>query len=90
MPLDIHLRDGISAPGLIHTLFNAANHLYADSPSTAQDKADDVKIALHSPALLGKYTPPVCTATAMGFSALLSYVGILNSTGVFLFLQLGG
>ncbi|PPQ95268.1 hypothetical protein CVT26_014842 [Gymnopilus dilepis] len=51
-----------------------------------QDKVDDIKIGLHSPALLlGRRTIPVCTATAVGFFVLISYAGFLNQQGIFYF-----
>ncbi|KAJ8508741.1 hypothetical protein ONZ45_g9014 [Pleurotus djamor] len=44
-----------------------------------QDKVDDVKIGIYSPALFcGDYTIPVCTATAVGFVGLLTYGAFLN------------
>ncbi|KAJ3517449.1 hypothetical protein NLJ89_g508 [Agrocybe chaxingu] len=47
-----------------------------------QDKIDDVKIGLHSPALfLGDSTIPVCATTGVGFIALLVYAGALNGHG---------
>ncbi|KAJ7196937.1 UbiA prenyltransferase [Mycena pura] len=47
-----------------------------------QDKFDDAMIGLNSPArLCGEYTIPVCTATAIGFLALLTYGGTLNGQG---------
>ncbi|KAJ6608753.1 hypothetical protein B0H10DRAFT_2226570 [Mycena sp. CBHHK59/15] len=37
-----------------------------------QDKIDDLKIGIHSPALLcGEYTIPICLTTALGFLGLL-------------------
>ncbi|KAK7042364.1 mitochondrial 4-hydroxybenzoate polyprenyltransferase [Favolaschia claudopus] len=51
-----------------------------------QDKLDDVRIGIHSPALLcGQYTIPICLGTAVGFWALLAYGGILNGHGPFFF-----
>ncbi|KAJ7124496.1 UbiA prenyltransferase [Mycena epipterygia] len=48
-----------------------------------QDKADDMKIGINSPALLCReYTIGVCTATAIGFLGLLTYGGMLNGQGV--------
>ncbi|KAF8880787.1 UbiA prenyltransferase [Infundibulicybe gibba] len=47
-----------------------------------QDKSDDIKIGLNSPALLlGDSTIPVCTATALGFLSLLCYGGWMNGHG---------
>ncbi|KAF9500005.1 UbiA prenyltransferase [Pleurotus eryngii] len=47
-----------------------------------QDKIDDVKIGINSPALFcGTYTIPICTATAVGFFGLLSYGAFLNGQG---------
>ncbi|KAF4597056.1 hypothetical protein EYR40_007506 [Pleurotus pulmonarius] len=47
-----------------------------------QDKIDDVKIGIHSPALFcGRYTIPICTSTAIGFFGLLSYGAFLNGHG---------
>ncbi|KAF9564157.1 UbiA prenyltransferase [Agrocybe pediades] len=55
-----------------------------------QDKIDDVKIGLHSPALLlGHATVPICTVTATAFFALLTYGGIMNTHGLFYFLGVG-
>ncbi|KAJ7237579.1 UbiA prenyltransferase [Mycena rebaudengoi] len=48
-----------------------------------QDKLDDIRIGLHSPALLfGEYTIQFCTLTAVGFIGLMSYGGILNGHGI--------
>jgi len=47
-----------------------------------QDKLDDIKIGLYSPALFCReYTIPICTATAVGFLGLMSYGGALNNQG---------
>ncbi|KAJ7775697.1 UbiA prenyltransferase [Mycena maculata] len=47
-----------------------------------QDRLDDIKINLHSPArLCGENTVPICTATAIGFLGLLAYGGTLNNQG---------
>ncbi|KAF9462320.1 UbiA prenyltransferase [Collybia nuda] len=47
-----------------------------------QDKIDDVKIGLHSPALLcGKHTISICTVTAIIFLALMCVGGALNGQG---------
>ncbi|KAL0945374.1 hypothetical protein HGRIS_000873 [Hohenbuehelia grisea] len=47
-----------------------------------QDKVDDVKIGVNSPALLcGDYTIPITTATSIGFLGLLVYGGIANGQG---------
>ncbi|KAF8911759.1 UbiA prenyltransferase family-domain-containing protein [Mucidula mucida] len=47
-----------------------------------QDKVDDVKIGMKSLAIFcGKYTIPVCTATTVGFGALMSYGGWVNEHG---------
>jgi len=47
-----------------------------------QDKVDDARIGIHSPALLCRqYTIPICFATAVGFWGLLVYGGILNGQG---------
>ncbi|KAF8208311.1 UbiA prenyltransferase [Mycena galopus ATCC 62051] len=47
-----------------------------------QDKVDDVRIGINSPALLCRqYTIPICLGTAVGFWALLVYGGILNGQG---------
>ncbi|KAJ6591118.1 UbiA prenyltransferase [Mycena vulgaris] len=47
-----------------------------------QDKLDDIKIGINSPALLcRRYTIPICTATALGFLCLLAYGGMLNGQG---------
>ncbi|KAJ6555731.1 UbiA prenyltransferase [Mycena sp. CBHHK59/15] len=48
-----------------------------------QDKIDDLKIGIHSPALLcGEYTIPICLTTALGFLGLLTYGGMLNNQGI--------
>ncbi|KAJ7701748.1 UbiA prenyltransferase [Mycena rosella] len=48
-----------------------------------QDKIDDIKIGINSPALLcRRYTIPICTTTALGFLCLLAYGGILNGQGI--------
>ncbi|KAJ6481715.1 UbiA prenyltransferase [Mycena sanguinolenta] len=47
-----------------------------------QDKYDDVKIGINSPALLCRqYTIPICLGSAVGFWGLLVYGGILNGQG---------
>jgi len=52
-----------------------------------QDKKDDMKIGLHSPALfLSTWTIPICCSTAVGFLSLLLYGGYLNGQGVFFYL----
>lgn len=49
---------------------------------------DDVKIGLHSPALLLKnYTIPICTVTAFGFLGLLTYGGWLNGQGIMFYVS---
>ncbi|KAJ7810730.1 UbiA prenyltransferase [Mycena leptocephala] len=48
-----------------------------------QDKIDDLKIGIKSPALLcGGYTIPICVATTLGFLGLLTYGGTLNEQGI--------
>ncbi|KAJ7916288.1 UbiA prenyltransferase family-domain-containing protein [Mycena leptocephala] len=48
-----------------------------------QDKIDDMKIGINSPALLCReYTIPICTATALGFLGLLTYGAMLNNQGI--------
>ncbi|KAJ7916280.1 UbiA prenyltransferase, partial [Mycena leptocephala] len=48
-----------------------------------QDRADDIKIGINSPArLCGQYTIPICTTTAMGFLCCLTYGGMLNGHGL--------
>lgn len=48
-----------------------------------QDKVDDARIGLYSPALLLQgYTITVCTVTAFGFLGLLSYGGWVNRQGM--------
>ncbi|KAJ6615459.1 UbiA prenyltransferase [Mycena sp. CBHHK59/15] len=48
-----------------------------------QDKVDDIRIGLHSPAILcGEYTIKICTATALSFLGLLTYGGMLNGQGL--------
>ncbi|KAJ7683538.1 UbiA prenyltransferase [Mycena rosella] len=47
-----------------------------------QDRADDIKIGLKSPArLCGEYTIMICTSTALGFLGLLTYGGMRNGQG---------
>ncbi|KAJ6579625.1 UbiA prenyltransferase [Mycena vulgaris] len=47
-----------------------------------QDRVDDIKIGLNSPArLCGEYTIAICTATALGFLGFLTYGGMLNGQG---------
>ncbi|KAJ7846337.1 UbiA prenyltransferase family-domain-containing protein [Mycena olivaceomarginata] len=47
-----------------------------------QDKVDDVKIGINSPALLCRqYTIPICLGTAVGFLGLLVCGGIMNGQG---------
>lgn len=48
-----------------------------------QDKLDDLKIGINSPALLlRRYTVPICTTTALGFLCLVAYGGMLNGQGL--------
>ncbi|KAK0440574.1 UbiA prenyltransferase family-domain-containing protein [Armillaria borealis] len=48
-----------------------------------QDKVDDVKIGMKSLAILcGKFTVPICSATTVGFAALMSWAGYLNGQGI--------
>ncbi|KAJ6608072.1 UbiA prenyltransferase [Mycena sp. CBHHK59/15] len=48
-----------------------------------QDKADDIKIGLHSPALLfADYTIPFCTLCSTGFLGMVLYGGIQNGQGL--------
>ncbi|KAJ6544329.1 UbiA prenyltransferase [Mycena capillaripes] len=48
-----------------------------------QDRADDIKIGINSPArLCGEYTITICMATAIGFLSCLAYGGMLNDQGV--------
>ncbi|KAF7354625.1 4-hydroxybenzoate polyprenyltransferase, mitochondrial [Mycena sanguinolenta] len=48
-----------------------------------QDKIDDMRIGINSPALLCReYTISICTATALGFLGLLLYGGSLNGQGI--------
>ncbi|KAJ7210642.1 UbiA prenyltransferase [Mycena haematopus] len=48
-----------------------------------QDKIDDMRIGINSPALLCReYTITICSATALGFLGLLIYGGSLNGQGV--------
>lgn len=58
--------------------------MHADNESDMnQDKLDDMRIGLHSPALLcGKYTIAICTSTAIGFIGLMSYSGMQNGHGI--------
>ncbi|KAL0056902.1 Para-hydroxybenzoate--polyprenyltransferase, mitochondrial precursor (PHB:polyprenyltransferase) [Marasmius tenuissimus] len=54
-----------------------------------QDKLDDAKIKLYSPALyLGNATIPVCIVTGALFFALITYSGIRNGQGFFYFVSL--
>ncbi|KAJ6482074.1 UbiA prenyltransferase [Mycena vitilis] len=47
-----------------------------------QDRADDIKIGINSPALLcGEYTIAICATTATGFLCCLTYGGIVNNQG---------
>ncbi|KAJ7859557.1 UbiA prenyltransferase [Mycena leptocephala] len=55
-----------------------------------QDKLDDVKIGINSPALLCRqHTIPICTATAIGFMCLLVYGGVLNGQGILFYASVG-
>ncbi|KAJ6473149.1 UbiA prenyltransferase [Mycena sanguinolenta] len=48
-----------------------------------QDKADDMRIGVNSPALLCReHTIGICSATALGFLGLLLYGGSLNGQGI--------
>ncbi|KAK0187328.1 UbiA prenyltransferase family-domain-containing protein [Armillaria mellea] len=48
-----------------------------------QDKLDDVKIGMKSLAILcGKRTIPICSATTVGFAALMTWAGYLNKQGI--------
>ncbi|KAK0440541.1 UbiA prenyltransferase family-domain-containing protein [Armillaria borealis] len=48
-----------------------------------QDKVDDVKIGMKSLATLcGQHTIPICSATTVGFAALMSWAGYLNEQGI--------
>ncbi|KAF7324442.1 4-hydroxybenzoate polyprenyltransferase, mitochondrial [Mycena venus] len=48
-----------------------------------QDKIDDMKIGINSPALLCReHTIPICFVTALGFLGLLTYGGTLNDQGI--------
>lgn len=56
---------------------------------TCQDKRDDVRIGLNSPALLlGYSTKPICTITGLGFFGLFAYAGWLNGQGISFYLGL--
>ncbi|KAF8069069.1 UbiA prenyltransferase family-domain-containing protein [Lyophyllum atratum] len=47
-----------------------------------QDKVDDLKIGIHSPALFcAEYTIPICLSSAVLFLSLLAYGGALNGHG---------
>ncbi|KAK7056303.1 Para-hydroxybenzoate--polyprenyltransferase, mitochondrial precursor (PHB:polyprenyltransferase) [Paramarasmius palmivorus] len=51
-----------------------------------QDKVDDAKIGIYSPALFfGTSTIPICIFTAVSFLGLLCYGGYLNNQGVFFY-----
>ncbi|KAF7329879.1 hypothetical protein MKEN_00251600 [Mycena kentingensis (nom. inval.)] len=48
-----------------------------------QDKQDDIKLGIHSMALLFReQTVAICTATGIGFFVLLAYGGFMNGHGV--------
>ncbi|KAK0234487.1 UbiA prenyltransferase family-domain-containing protein [Armillaria nabsnona] len=48
-----------------------------------QDKVDGVRIGMKSLAILcGKHTIPICFATTVGFTALMSWAGYLNKQGI--------
>ncbi|KAK0187326.1 hypothetical protein F5146DRAFT_1142301 [Armillaria mellea] len=50
---------------------------------TAAYIVDDVKIGMKSLAILcGKHTIPICSATSIGFAALMSLAGYLNKQGI--------
>ncbi|KAK7443756.1 Para-hydroxybenzoate--polyprenyltransferase, mitochondrial precursor (PHB:polyprenyltransferase) [Stygiomarasmius scandens] len=54
-----------------------------------QDKIDDLKIGLHSPALYwGKKTVPMCLISACSFLCLLAYAATLNAHGFVFFCSL--
>jgi 4-hydroxybenzoate polyprenyltransferase len=49
----------------------------------SQDKLDDIRIGLYSPALFFReYTILICTTTALGFLGLLTYGAVLNGQGL--------
>ncbi|KAG7096118.1 hypothetical protein E1B28_006792 [Marasmius oreades] len=51
-----------------------------------QDKVDDVKIGLYSPALLlGSWTIPICACTGLLFFIMVTYSGFLNNQGIAFF-----
>ncbi|KAF7354629.1 4-hydroxybenzoate polyprenyltransferase, mitochondrial [Mycena sanguinolenta] len=55
-----------------------------------QDKVDDMRIGINSPALLCReYTIGICAATALGFLGLLLYGGSLNDQGVPFYVSVG-
>ncbi|PBK98271.1 hypothetical protein ARMGADRAFT_1060148 [Armillaria gallica] len=48
-----------------------------------QDKVDDVKIGMKSLAILcGRHTIPICSATTIGFAALMSWADYLSKQGI--------
>ncbi|KAJ8093222.1 hypothetical protein PM082_020707 [Marasmius tenuissimus] len=54
-----------------------------------QDKEDDLKIGLHSPALfLRRSTIPVCATTTLLFLAFIGYGGFLNNQGLLFYIGL--
>jgi len=53
-----------------------------------QDKVDDQKIGIHSPALFcAEYTIPICTFSAAMFLVLITYGGALNGHGITFYLS---
>ncbi|KAJ6473160.1 UbiA prenyltransferase family-domain-containing protein [Mycena sanguinolenta] len=55
-----------------------------------QDKVDDMRIGINSPALLCReFTISICSATALGFLGLLLYGGSLNDQGIPFYVSVG-
>ncbi|PBK66464.1 hypothetical protein ARMSODRAFT_960023 [Armillaria solidipes] len=57
--------------------------VYMGWADLAPDGVDDVKIGMKSLAILcGKHTIPICSATTVGFAALISWASYLNEQGI--------
>lgn len=77
--MDHNLRNRLSTSGMVRYSTPWASTDFFHQ----QDKLDDIKIGLHSPALLCReYTIPICTVTALIFLSLMTYGGVLNGQGV--------
>lgn len=85
--VDLHVRDCIPTPGAFS--FSLTHLKTSSSKPTCQDKRDDVRIGLNSPALLlGYSTKPICAITGLGFFGLFAYAGWLNGQGISFYLGL--